>query len=553
MVGQELKRGADVLQKYDYGYGQIDGSGNLDTTKNNGQLAKIESHIGANKQWTQKFRYDSIGRLSESEERRGDTNALTYKQNFDFDRFGNMYRKAANNNPTGQENPLPYTPIEDADISKTTNRFTTETTYDDAGNVVTDNKFREMGFAYDANGRMIKATKPSVPDARTVYDALGNRVATKINDIWQYVIYDAFGQLVAEYGTDSQTDGIKYVQQDWQGSVRTITTNAGFVSSRTDHQAFGEEIGAGTGLRTVQQGYGTISTPRQGYGLTEKDEATGLNHTWFRKNENRAGRWTSPDPYNGSASVGDPQSFNRYSYVGNQPANFIDPSGLLRIIVFTGCSWDGGWYCTGYYEINIDTFGGYHPRAITAGGGRGRGPLPENDCQKFADIVEEIARSAANAAEFMQKLIDRTIGANIPLNAASRNDFERAAGITGATLGDSGFKEKFRDGTNLQARHFVAGLWAGYLLGPGLAQIVANSHEDFELQRTGLGPFAVALVPTDASKADVALNSVSVALGTQLVPKAEERRDVGDRGWKKIPGNPGYKGLSAAIRNQVCD
>ena len=75
-----MSRGSEVLQKYDYGYGQIDANGNLDTTKNNGQLSRVESHIGAAKQWTQKFSYDSIGRLSEAEEYRGDTNALSYKQ-----------------------------------------------------------------------------------------------------------------------------------------------------------------------------------------------------------------------------------------------------------------------------------------------------------------------------------------------------------------------------------------------------------------------------------------------------------------------------------------
>ena len=79
-------------QKYVYGYGEINGSGDPDTSKNNGQLGKIESWIGTNKQWTQRFSYDHIGRLKQSEERRGDTNALTYKQVFDFDRFGNMYR-----------------------------------------------------------------------------------------------------------------------------------------------------------------------------------------------------------------------------------------------------------------------------------------------------------------------------------------------------------------------------------------------------------------------------------------------------------------------------
>jgi RHS repeat-associated protein len=330
MTQQQLKKGTEVLQRYDYGYGEIDGTGNLVTTKNNGQLGRIESYIGTAKQSTQKFLYDHIGRLKESAEYRGDNNNLTYKQKFDFDRFGNLYRKAASNPTTGQQNPLLYTPIEDAHISKSTNRFNSNTTYDDAGNVTTDNKFRQMGFAYDANGRQIKATRASVPDAWTVYDASGNRVATKINDVWQYMVYDAFGKLVAEYGIQSEgMGGVKYVQQDWQGSVRTVANNNGFVVGRTDHQAFGNDVGYGVGQRSVEQGYSVGKVARQGYGLTERDDATGLDHTWFRKNENQAGRWTSPDPYNGSMNLGDPQSFNRYSYVGNEPTNFVDPSGLL--------------------------------------------------------------------------------------------------------------------------------------------------------------------------------------------------------------------------------
>ncbi len=193
-----------------------------------------------NKQATQKFKYDQIGRLKESAEYRGDNGNLTYKQVFDFDRFANLYRKAANNPTAGQQNPLSYTPIEDADISKTTNRFTTGTTYDDAGNVTTDNKFRTMSFAYDANGRQVKASRASVPDAWTVYDAAGNRVATKINNIWRYMVYDAMGKLVAEYGEESAgLGGVKYVQQDWRGSVRTVSNANGYVVARTDRQAFG--------------------------------------------------------------------------------------------------------------------------------------------------------------------------------------------------------------------------------------------------------------------------------------------------------------------------
>ncbi len=67
---------------------------------------------------------------------------------------------------------------------------------------------------------------------------------------------------------------------------------------------------------------------RQKYGLTERDDATGLDHTWWRKLESFAGRWTSPDPYNGSMTNSDPQSCNRYAHVQNDPVNFVDPSGL---------------------------------------------------------------------------------------------------------------------------------------------------------------------------------------------------------------------------------
>ena len=302
----------------------------IDATKNNGQLGKIESFIGANKQASQRFGYDELGRLKEAREyKQGDNAQLTYKQKFDFDRFGNLYRKAASNPTTGQQNPLPFTPIEDSDISKSTNRFATQTTYDDAGQVISDTKFRNLGFAYDANGRQVKATKANTPDAWTVYDALGNRVATKINNIWQYVIYDAFGKLVAEYGAASEgLGGVKYIQQDWQGSVRAVTNNNGFVVARTDHQAFGGEIVIGVGLRSIEQGYSVDKVAKQGYGSTENDVTTNQQHTGFRKLETQAGRWTSPDPYNGSSDVGTPQSWNKFAYVENDPVNLIDPSGL---------------------------------------------------------------------------------------------------------------------------------------------------------------------------------------------------------------------------------
>lgn len=316
------------------------GNGSIDATKNNGQLGKIESFIGTQKQSTQKFSYDSIGRLSESKEFKGTDNSLTYKQKFDFDRFGNMYRKAANNGISGQSNPLPFTPIEDADISKSSNRFTTNTTYNEAGMVIADNKFRSMNFSYDANGRQVNATNSTnAINAQTVYDALGNRVATKVNDVWQFVIYDFFRKIVAEYGTQGEgVGGVSYVFQDWQGSVRASINANGFIQARFDFTAFGEEISLNVGLRSIEQGYSGDSTTRQGYGMTEK-ASSGQNHTWFRKQEQKAGRWTSPDPFNGSIKPENPQSFNRYSYVGGDSVNNIDPTGLVLSVNCVRWTW----------------------------------------------------------------------------------------------------------------------------------------------------------------------------------------------------------------------
>jgi RHS repeat-associated protein len=259
-----------------------------------------------------------------------------------------------------------------------------------------------MGFGYDANGRQVKATRTNFPDAATVYDALGNRVATKIDDVWRYMVYDAFGQLVAEYGQASEgTGGVKYVQQDWQGSVRAVTNGNGFVVARTDHQAFGGEIGAGTGQRSIDQGYGVDKVAKQAYGLTETDDATGQQHAWFRKLETQAGRWTSPDLYKGSMSVGDPQSFNRYSYVQDQPTNFVDPSGLLRIScevrgpdseggthLWLQCNWvDDRWH--GY---------GFPDRPILGGTGDPTSKQPPKiDDQKLKDCIKEKFNTTTNS------------------------------------------------------------------------------------------------------------------------------------------------------------
>ncbi|HEV7743881.1 MAG TPA: RHS repeat-associated core domain-containing protein [Pyrinomonadaceae bacterium] len=102
-------------------------------------------------------------------------------------------------------------------------------------------------------------------------------------------------------------------------------------TKRHDYLPFGEEIGGAQlallGGRTTGQGYTSDST-RQHFTGYEQDAETGLNFAQARYQSSAQGRFTSVDPLGASANTGDPQSFNRYSYVGNNPTNLSDPSGM---------------------------------------------------------------------------------------------------------------------------------------------------------------------------------------------------------------------------------
>jgi RHS repeat-associated protein len=68
---------------------------------------------------------------------------------------------------------------------------------------------------------------------------------------------------------------------------------------------------------------------RQKFTGYERDWETGLDYANARYDASAQGRFLSVDPLLSSADVASPQSFNRYSYVENNPLNLTDPSGLM--------------------------------------------------------------------------------------------------------------------------------------------------------------------------------------------------------------------------------
>jgi len=62
----------------------------------------------------------------------------------------------------------------------------------------------------------------------------------------------------------------------------------------------------------------------------ERDSASPFDYAVSRIYTSAIGRFQSADPYQATNYVADPQSWNRFTYVGSDPINYVDPIGLLK-------------------------------------------------------------------------------------------------------------------------------------------------------------------------------------------------------------------------------
>ncbi|MGB7068193.1 MAG: RHS repeat-associated core domain-containing protein [Pyrinomonadaceae bacterium] len=135
-----------------------------------------------------------------------------------------------------------------------------------------------------------------------------------------------------------------------------MTTNEdGLVTGRKDYSAFGEE--SFSSQRTSSLGY-TGGELRKGYTGYENDEESGLDFAQARYYSSTHGRYTSVDPLTASASIRNPQTFNRYAYVLNSPYKFTDPLGLLPVNSGSANGGRGASWCS-VCQTSDDEIGGF--------------------------------------------------------------------------------------------------------------------------------------------------------------------------------------------------
>lgn len=248
-----------------------------------------------------------------------------YAQDYGYDEWGNITHRGGWGGVGRNEN-LSYTNNRHAGVY-----------YDAAGNMVDGSWYT---FSYDATGQQTKAATPiyvldqaydgdrlrgkKVDDGVTTYylrsSVLGGQVIAELSNTgaWTRGYVYLGGQMVALQGGSG--GAVSWVHQDPVTKSQRITDSSGNVISKVDLDPFGGDTLASS------------SAAFQPHRFTSYErDALGADDAMNRRYNRYWGRFDQADPYDRSYEGTNPQSFNRYSYVQNDPVNFVDPTGLFCI------------------------------------------------------------------------------------------------------------------------------------------------------------------------------------------------------------------------------
>jgi RHS repeat-associated protein len=220
-----------------------------------------------------------------------------------------------------------------AAYSDTTNRLTTigstTVTYDSNGNVTYDGFHH---YTWDGEGNL--ATLDSNPET---YDAFDRRVEQSSNGTYTEIVFGPAGNKLALMSGQTVTK----VFTPLSGGATAVYTSSGLQYYRHSDWLGSSRLASGTNRTVYYDGaYAPFGEPYAETGTTDRD-FTGQNQDLtpgstgdlydflYREYHPTQGRWVSPDPAGlNAANPANPQSWNRYAYVMNNPLGYTDPLGL---------------------------------------------------------------------------------------------------------------------------------------------------------------------------------------------------------------------------------
>jgi RHS repeat-associated protein len=331
------------MNQYQFTINGVSVTGAL-TWNPNGTLQKlaITNPVNSADNQTCNYAYDDLTRIGQV-----DCGSAGWGQSFAYDPFGNLTKTVLSGHSGNSFQPT---------YSTATNRMTSlpgfTPTYDANGNVLSDNSntyfwnaenrpatINGGNWTYDALGRPVE---PAGASFQIVYAPTGERLAYMQSQTFTQAFVPLPGGATVIYNSSGVS---RYRHPDWLGSARvTSTPQRGFISS-TAYAPFGEP-------------YATLGSLDPNFTGQESVSGAGLFDFPAREYSNQ-GRWASPDPA-GLAAVdpSNPQSWNRYAYVGNDPLDLVDPTGLYPVCLGGSLYDEVDSYVDGAYAGSDYTFTG---------------------------------------------------------------------------------------------------------------------------------------------------------------------------------------------------
>ena len=319
--GYDGQTGRFTQYKYNVGATPQTVEGDL-TWNQNGTLKTLAITDGTNSANSQtcKYVYDDLVRLSTVNcQNTGLQNV--WNQIFGYDVFGNITKTI----PSGGTG-ISFQPTYSSSTNQITSLPGATVTYGPDGNLLQDgahtytwdvnwgniSSVDGKSLSFDALGRMVEQAS-GASYTQILYGPSGGKLALMNGQTLQKARVPLLGGAQAVYNASGL---LYYRHSDWLGSSRLAVKPDRTVYFDVAYAPFGEDYNDG--------GNQDLSFTGQ-----DQDTASGLYDFMFREYSPVQGRWISPDPAGLAAvDITNPQSWNRYAYVLNNPLSNTDPQGL---------------------------------------------------------------------------------------------------------------------------------------------------------------------------------------------------------------------------------